>query len=84
MAGEETLVGGRKEGTQEGKVADGMCYKANYHGRHLGLSPVREILAACVELRPWLFHPRAGGIVLFICLTAALGVGLWALTDSLA
>lgn len=52
-----------------------MHYKASYYCRQLGLSPVREILAASIELKPRLFHPRAEGVVLFVWLRAALGAG---------
>lgn len=54
-------------------------YQASYYYRQLELSPSGNLLAASVELRPQLFHLRGEGVVIFIWLRTALGLGLWAL-----
>lgn len=53
------------------------CQQASYSWRQLGLSPAGETLAVGTELRLWLFHLRAEGVVLFVWLSTALGVEWW-------
>lgn len=53
------------------------CHQASYSCRQQGLSPAGEILAVSTELKPWLFHLRAEGVVLLVWLRTALGVGWW-------
>lgn len=47
--------------THKGKAASKWCV-AEQVCRHLGLSPVRDVLAAGVELGPGLFHPRVEAV----------------------